>query len=238
MIPKVLHRVWVGEASAYLDRFTDFWEKWKVLHPDWVTITWTDCLDTPDARSPEEALPESGPWRRAYEAYDRGVIRADLLRYIVLLRFGGLYVDCDMEPLRNIEPLLTEDEVILGWVAPLAPENKLTPAASCIAAVPTSEFIGYVVDEATSGTLEKHRRGVAASEFNPVFTTGPMMLKRVLRAAPWGVGVWDHSRILVGNAGSTHRQIGEPQRIRNGSSLREDLDLSAYYAVHHATAGW
>ena len=70
-------------------------ESWRRHHPDWEMHLWTD-----------ENLPTDLVREEAYERLRKPAERADIIRLEVLLRFGGLYVDVDVECLRSIEPLL------------------------------------------------------------------------------------------------------------------------------------
>ena len=88
-----------GHLARYLDR-------WQQLHPGWEFTLWTpdnlprlrnqDMFDRPEVFSPA-----SNPWQW----------RSDLSRYEILHDLGGVYVDCDLEPLRPIDDL-TDSEFI------------------------------------------------------------------------------------------------------------------------------
>jgi mannosyltransferase OCH1-like enzyme len=93
MIPKMLHRIWLGETNIPAE-FDTYWYKWMRLHPEWVFQTW---LDT------------SFDWlhnRALFDAAETLSEKSDIARYEILAQFGGVYVDTDQEPLRNIDELL------------------------------------------------------------------------------------------------------------------------------------
>lgn len=83
-----------------LQRFID---EWKRLHPGWTFHLW-DSASLPTLRnqdmfdSPAEWSPKSNVWQW----------RSDLARYEILHTLGGVYVDCDLEPLRAIDDLLDD----------------------------------------------------------------------------------------------------------------------------------
>jgi hypothetical protein len=93
-IPRTLHRVWVGAAPMPAE-YEHFGETFGRHHPGWEMRTWTDG-DLPGldidvalrerARTPSEL--------------------SNLMRYEVLRRYGGVYVDTDVECLRPLTPLL------------------------------------------------------------------------------------------------------------------------------------
>lgn len=107
MIPKLLHRIWVGgEMPAHLARFSDDWRR---LHPDWELRVWTDrdfgwlqnqdMFDNAGQYVPADAV---------------GQFKSDLARYEILQRHGGVYVDCDVEPLLSFDDLL-DVACFAGW---------------------------------------------------------------------------------------------------------------------------
>ena len=93
MIPRVIHRIWLG-SDPMPDDFERYGRTWGDHHPDWEMRLWTDH-DVPELRSAE-----------ALERCRHHGEGSDLVRYEVLLRFGGVYVDTDMECLRSLEPLM------------------------------------------------------------------------------------------------------------------------------------
>jgi mannosyltransferase OCH1-like enzyme len=106
VIPKILHRCVPAEVP---ERYAKFWVGFQRLHPEWEFHTWQDPLDPDD-------------WELGF-LFDRctaGAQLAGLVRLEVIWRYGGVYVDMDMEPLKALDPLLshecwfgTEDGVIL-----------------------------------------------------------------------------------------------------------------------------
>src|SRR5947209_2921327 len=86
-IPLILHRIWVG-PDPLPEEFVAYGESWARHHPGWEQRLWT-----------EDDLPEI----RWDEIRDRRRVpaeRANLLRYELLLDFGCVYVDADLECLR------------------------------------------------------------------------------------------------------------------------------------------
>lgn len=92
-IPRILHRTVPATPSPQVERW---WARWGELHPDWQLLDHRDPLDP-------AAWPEtSAHWARCRN----GAELADLVRLEALLRWGGVYVDSDVEPWRSLEPLL------------------------------------------------------------------------------------------------------------------------------------
>ena len=94
MIPAVLHFVWLGNNRIPKCDAT-FMAGWKDLLPDWRIMLWTD-----------ETLPPLRN-RAAFEAAaGNNTLRSDIVRHEILLEWGGVYLDCDVEPIRSLDPLL------------------------------------------------------------------------------------------------------------------------------------
>jgi len=105
MIPRVIHRVWLG-SDPMPEEFEHYGETWKQHHPDWEMRLWTDS-NLPELRFPE-----------AFERCRNHGERSDVLRSELLARFGGLYVDTDVECRRPIEPLIGDATAFCAWVRP------------------------------------------------------------------------------------------------------------------------
>jgi mannosyltransferase OCH1-like enzyme len=95
MIPRTFHRVWLDEPIP--PTFEGFWETLKALHPGWEFVTWSDS----------EALGwMSEDLREVFDWQETWAGRSDVLRYAAVERFGGIYLDTDVEPLRGFDDLL------------------------------------------------------------------------------------------------------------------------------------
>jgi len=105
MIPRLIHRVWLG-PDPMPEEFEHYGETWRTYHPEWEMRLWTDT-NLPELRFPE-----------ALERCRNHGERSDVLRNEVLLRYGGLYVDTDVECKRPIEPLIGDAPAFAGWVRP------------------------------------------------------------------------------------------------------------------------
>jgi mannosyltransferase OCH1-like enzyme len=96
MIPKVFHQIWINKESPELpEKFRIYRDGWLALHPDWEYKLWN--LDNLDFIPRRMDLVSSAP---------NYAQMADILRYEILLRHGGVYLDTDFECLRNIDEIL------------------------------------------------------------------------------------------------------------------------------------
>jgi len=93
-IPRTIHRVWFGPEPMPAEH-ERFGETFARHHPDWGMRLWTE----EDLAELEISAAERARSRTRSEL-------ANLARYEVLRRYGGVYVDTDVECLRSLAPLL------------------------------------------------------------------------------------------------------------------------------------
>src|SRR5580693_1311215 len=105
-IPRTIHRVWLGEKPMS-ESERRYGETFAHHHPRWTMRLWTeedlssleiDRDDIERARSPSEL--------------------SNLVRYEVMHRFGGIYVDTDFECLRPLTPILRGVEAFTALESP------------------------------------------------------------------------------------------------------------------------
>lgn len=92
-IPRILHRTVPETPDPVAD---GWWAMFEEMHPDWELVTHRDPLD------PAEWPETSDLWA----ACSSGAQLADLIRLEALWRWGGVYVDSDVQPLRPLDSLL------------------------------------------------------------------------------------------------------------------------------------
>ena len=153
-IPRIIHRIWLGDDEMPAE-YVEFGETWRRHHPGWEFRTWTD------SELPELSCPE------AFERCRNFGEASDLIRYEVLSRFGGVYVDTDVECLQSIEPLIEDATAFAAYARP----NVI--GSAIVGAVP-----GH---PAMVATLEAVCAGAGAGP--QVEATGPVALTRVLEQA-------------------------------------------------------
>lgn len=100
-IPAKLHFIYVSRdlnSSVDLpDKVKLTIDDWKTLQPNWDVILWSNAEireEFPELMPLLSQLPGARAWV------------ADILRYAILYRFGGVYLDTDIVPIHSLDPLL------------------------------------------------------------------------------------------------------------------------------------
>lgn len=156
--PKIFHRIWLDEEES--PRFAAFKERLAELHPGWEIRTWQDSSEL--------------RWLRNQKLFDEWFERdpygriPDILRYEILWKFGGVYIDTDFEPLRSLEPLLDDPRPFAGW------ENDRTMCTALLAAPPAHPAVDALITQ-----LPAHAKKNATR--TPNYATGPEFATKVWR---------------------------------------------------------
>ena len=141
------------------DEFVEFGRDWERLHPDWTVRTWSES--------------DLG-WMRNLDVFTDAPLlssRSNVARCEILFREGGVYVDCDVEPLRNIEPLLEGATFVIAYATADLHGN------SFIASVPGHPILERVL---TEFPISHYSQPEAISPQR----TGPNLLTRSIRRTP------------------------------------------------------
>lgn len=154
MIPKVIHYCWFGKGpkSELMQRCIASWEKYC---PDYQIICWDeDRFDVHTVPFVERAC-----------ALKQWAFAADYVRLDVLCRFGGIYLDTDVELLQSLDPLLVNNCFT-------AFEAKDTVATGIIGCEKDHPVIRRLFDCYYGKTFQNDGKGTVI--------TGPMLFTDVL----------------------------------------------------------
>lgn len=102
-IPKRFIRIWLGEKPIP-EKFEEWWQGFKDIHPDYEFITIRDELEFNMSKELEDIY-----WQLpSYSA------QSDVIRLLALYKYGGVYLDTDMKPIKSFDPLLAENTPFVG----------------------------------------------------------------------------------------------------------------------------
>lgn len=103
-IPRLIHQTW---SSQNVPPSLGNPGSWQQQNTTWTYCFWSDeTLRTFMADHFPDLLP-------LFDTYPKMVQKADLARYCLLYRFGGVYADIDTRCLTSLEPLAHADGIIL-----------------------------------------------------------------------------------------------------------------------------
>jgi mannosyltransferase OCH1-like enzyme len=155
-IPKILHYVWVG-PKPFPARGHEFVAGWKALLPDYEFMLW------------DESNIDFSPSfiRRAHGVREYSRV-ANYARFKALTKYGGFYLDHDVELLTSLDAL-RDQQCVLGFQAD---EQNAEVNCAVMGAVPGHPFMQELVD-----ALDR-----MDGSYNWGANTGPGLVTRLLRA--------------------------------------------------------
>lgn len=199
-VKRSFHRVWVGAPMP--DIFVGFGEGWQRFHPEWEMCLWGELeiasLDLVNQKLYDEAEEITPKFA--------GQLRSDIVRYELLWRYGGVYIDTDYECLASIEPLLDGVECFAAWE-----RQDETANNAILGAVPGHPFMKQLIDN-----LEESVRSRPGKR--PSQVSGPRYLTRQLQQTDEDVTVFPEQWFYPYRCDELHRCNEE---------------FSEAYAVHH-----
>jgi len=167
-IPKIIHQSWKNNQLTPAIR--EMSDTWMEQHPGWTYRFWTD-----DDNHNFVATHYPDFFLR-YKRYPTNIQRADAARYLILLKYGGVYADLDMICLKNIEPLLENATCLFGLEPTAQCERFNKDKIICnafMAAAPEHSFFHHIFKLLMQVPIKQQ-----SSLINVLNTTGPFLLTR------------------------------------------------------------
>jgi glycosyl transferase-like sugar-binding protein len=175
LIPRLFHWIRLG-GDAMPDEHHHWREGWLRAHPGWDHRLWTDHNLPPLKNFPEFCRAETFAQK------------ADIARYELVERYGGIYLDTDMECIDNLEPLLDGVEAFAGWLEP-----DVEIGIGIFGATPGHPWLMELVSQLPTSMR---------SGFDILWQTGPRFFTRVTRNRE-DIAIFEKQR-LYGNVDSSH----------------------------------
>lgn len=230
-IPQIIHQIWSEKREPLPECFRILGDTWKRDYPDWQHILWND-------NTMKEFVSLHYPqYLNIYNSFPYDVQRWDAVRYLILEKMGGMYVDTDYE---SIMPM---DEILFGKTCCFAEEPELHRKSvnksfafnnALMACIPNHPFIRKVIETVYS---EEMLSFPSEPKNKCVFTTtGPWML----------MTQYEHLKekerqeiFLIPYRYVTPFDIYQAQYVRMGVENEElEACLEEAYAVHYFFSGW
>ena len=172
MIPNIIHQIWEGASEPLPEFLKELGSTWKDNHPSWSYEFWDkDRMNS----FVEDNYPD---FLETYLSYPYPVQRWDAIRYLILYKMGGLYVDFDYESIESVEKILTNKSCCFALEPnehSLFFNKEYIISNAFMACGPYHPFFKEIIQ---SLFINKHYN--SNDKFKVVMnTTGPFMLCRV-----------------------------------------------------------
>ena len=160
-IPRIFHQIWLGKGTLPL-KFRAYRDTWRLHHPEWEHKLWTDDNLPPLVN------------RALFDSVSGYREKADLLRYELLYRYGGVYIDTDFECFKSIEPLLASAAAGDGdapqFSAFSSQESPEHISIGILGSTQGNAFFGRIVDNLPRWHAKHAALGIG-------YRTGPFLIR-------------------------------------------------------------
>lgn len=213
MIPRLLHQT--AKTADVGPKWQPLQKKLLEMHPEWTYKLWTDEDNLALIRERRPDL------EAVYLGMPQPIQRADLIRYVFMEQFGGLYLDTDYQMLKPFE--LLDHAVVLPRESEVGAPIFLGNAF--FASEPGHPFwttlLADLRDHPPTGALTK-------SEHDVIETTGPGRVTKV-----WYAGFQNDPSIFIPPRAWFH-----PPMPRSDRDLEALLANPETQAIHWCFGTW
>ncbi|EDV0264103.1 hypothetical protein YM80_004813 [Salmonella enterica subsp. salamae] len=133
LIPKIIHIIWIGDETKRPDTFIN---TWKYYNPDWEIMIWGNKQLKQNKWFNQDHINER------FNAKEYTSV-SDMMRYEILFKHGGFFVDADTVCTAPLESWLFDSQICMSM------ENEITRPgliANCyIAAEPRSVLMAEIM---------------------------------------------------------------------------------------------
>lgn len=150
IIPRVIHFIWLG--SSLPDWAVTNVESWQRYHLGYQIKVWSD-YNLPGMEN-----------RGLFDRVPSYAQKADILRYELLFRFGGLYVDTDTVCYKGLEPIISDYASFCGS------HDEAEIAIGCLGSVPGHPMYRTMLDRLPLSVAKLPRSDVVAASGPGFFT--------------------------------------------------------------------
>jgi len=229
-IPNIFHQIWLGEKAIpfFLRGYSI---TWKEKHKRWEYMFWNDS---------KSQLLIKNNFPHLLPVFENALYltqKVDIIKYVVLAEFGGVYVDFDYECLRSIDDLLVTS-ICIGLEPrdeALHKEFSYFLGSAFMAAAPKSLFFQKTIERCQKlmELMTPHWQEFGKYHY-AMETTGPTLINRVYHD-------FENKQLVTL---FPPEQIGS-FRSREASLYRENKKigygadkLADAYAIHHFIGSW
>ncbi len=211
-IPKLIHQT--AKTRDLPDECRAYHERLIALHPGWKYHLWTDEDNLAFVRT------EFPDFLDVFVSLPKPIMRADVIRYLLMYKLGGLYLDTDYEMLKPFD--LLHEQAVLPWESSRKPVPGGDLLCNCIfASEPGHPIFKMMIDDLKTGPP-------LSDKVDVIEATGPKFVTRIFRAAA-------ERNLPIYLA---PKELFSPLTPRNRREYREILRAGVAYGIHHCYGSW
>jgi len=165
MIPKIIHQTW--KTLDVPDEWKDAVDSCRNKHKEYKHIIWSHEMMENFVKT------EYYDFYKVYMSYPHNIQRCDAFRYLVLYKYGGIYLDMDINCKKKLDSLL-EYDIVLAKSSNL--ESFYTN--SFVMVIPNHPFIKFCIDSLPHYVNSFYYFG---KHWHVMNSTGPIFLTKMVK---------------------------------------------------------
>lgn len=227
LIPKIIHQVY-EDLSGPPVHLQEIAQSWQEKNPNWEYRFWNkNDIDL----FLEQEFPEL---KSTYYEFPYPVQRWDAIRYLILYRYGGLYVDMDYECTEPIDPLLNEVSCAIGMEPKAHAVRSHMPyivGNAFMAATPRHPFLKELVSNVfqSNGNIVYKSKGETVLQ-----TTGPYKVTELYKQSKYQDQITLIPAALVAPLAQEEVLMILNQQV----SIEIENKIEKSYAIHYFFGSW
>ena len=157
-------------------------------------------------------------FQKLWDDFFEPIQQVDFIRYCILHKYGGIYLDCDIKPVKPFDELFHKEFFFVHW----ANDKKRLPYNAIMGSQEKNDLFKSIMWECEKSFYEKINIGVYG-EWRGRFvfqTTGHFMLERVMKEEKIDKDKYFLNILKINNKGKI---------ITGDNVLFEDDNLSTWY---------
>jgi mannosyltransferase OCH1-like enzyme len=211
-IPMLIHQT--AKTADLPAECKSYQQQLLALHPGWKYHLWTD---EDNLNFVKREFPD---FSGTFTALPKAIMRADVIRYLLMYRLGGLYLDTDYEMLKPFD--LLHHEAVLPWESSRKPVPGGDLLCNCIfASAPGHPIFKMMIDDLKANPPLSDKADV-------IEATGPKFVTRIVRMA-----AGQNFPVYL-----APKELFSPLTPRNHREYREILRQGVAYGIHHCYGSW
>ncbi len=230
-IPKIIHQIWSDFFHPLPDCFKELSQTWKHDYPEWKYEFWDDN------RMNQFVINNYPQYWEFYNRFPYDIQRWDAIRYLILDKMGGMYVDFDYESIKPLDQLL-EDKRCCFAAEPehtysFFDKNVMFNNALMLS-VPEHPFIQNIIHSVFCERTLNYP--VLPKDRCVLNTTGPFLLIDLYNNLP----VSEKSDVYLVPAKFVTPFDGNQAKLARAGVENSELEtcLEDAYAVHYFIGNW
>jgi len=223
MIPKIIHQTW--KNTTIPEEFAGYQKKLIELHPDWEYRLWTD------EQNLEFVKQNFADFYEVFIRLPKNIMRADVIRYLIMYKIGGLYLDLDYEMIKPFD--LLNFDLVLPYNRQIKYGDRYDGIGNCIfASAPGHKFWEYIIDDLkNTKDYEAKFKSLSGKPYVPKNTT----LEEAITGPAFVTKIFYSVKDELQNYTLPDREAFHPPYNTNYNTI---LTSKASYGIHHCHGTW